>query len=333
MHPALLSKRSPPGPERQRSEQSAEAAPSQDAPASSTRSAPGRQASWHVKLDRLIRAVADADAAEIEAAVRQLGESRSYLAPIGWAAGASVLLIRGIKLLFTNWRLSLIELVPAAWVWIVMWNLKQHALRGAAFRQITLGGMVLLAVLAVGITAVAIWCNTVFAFAIDTYPPKVGPAIGRARTHLRQIGSAALLIGLLLTFAGAVVPRIGSKALYVVTIGAVLALMLINFVAVPARIIGARRQHQPPRQAVGNALAGGALSAVAMTPGFVLDRIGLIMLGISGLHVLGFVLLSIGTALYAAGMSSVRAVKLSMKLNDPHDRDPATPERDGARDG
>jgi hypothetical protein len=33
--------------------------------------------------------------------------------------------------------------------------------------------------------------------------------------------------------------------------------------------------------------------------------------------VLGFVLLSIGTALYAAGMSSVKAVKLSMKLETP----------------
>jgi hypothetical protein len=54
-----------------------------------------------------------------------------------------------------------------------------------------------------------------------------------------------------------------------------------------------------------------------MTPGFILDRAGLILLGIPGLHLLGLVLLSIGTALYAAGMSSVKAVKLSMKLESP----------------
>ena len=54
-----------------------------------------------------------------------------------------------------------------------------------------------------------------------------------------------------------------------------------------------------------------------MTPGFVLDRVGLILLGVPGLHVVGLVLLSIGTALYAAGMSSVKAVKLSMKLDAP----------------
>jgi len=51
-----------------------------------------------------------------------------------------------------------------------------------------------------------------------------------------------------------------------------------------------------------------------MTPGFVLDRLGLIMLGIPQLRIPGFVLLSIGTALYAAAMSSVKAVKLSIKF-------------------
>jgi hypothetical protein len=261
--------------------------------------------------------VADADAGEIEAAVRQLGESRRYLTPIGWAAGACVLVIRGVKLLVVNWRLSLIELVPAAWVWLVMWNLKRHTLRGAPFRDFTFWGTLLLAVLAVGITLIAIWCNTVFAFAVDSDPPKVGPAARRATADMPMIALAALILGLLLTFAAVVVPRIGPAWLYVVTLGGVLGLMLINFVAVPARIIGLRRQRLPPRQRVGSLLAGGALSAVAMGPGFLLDRIGLILLGVSGLHLLGLVLLSIGTALYAAGMSSVRAVKLSMKLNQP----------------
>jgi hypothetical protein len=90
--------------------------------------------------------------------------------------------------------------------------------------------------------------------------------------------------------------------------------MLISLVAVPARIIGVRREKLPARQAVGRTAAGSALSAVAMTPGFVLDRIGIVLLGVSGLHVLGLLFLSVGSALYAAGMSSVRAVKLTMKL-------------------
>jgi hypothetical protein len=56
-----------------------------------------------------------------------------------------------------------------------------------------------------------------------------------------------------------------------------------------------------------------------MAPGFLLGRLGLILLGLQHFHILGFAMLSIGTALYAAAMSSVKAVKLTMKLG------PATP--------
>jgi hypothetical protein len=90
--------------------------------------------------------------------------------------------------------------------------------------------------------------------------------------------------------------------------------MLVSFVVVPARILGVKKRRLQPKETVGRWTVGGALSAVAMTPGFLLDRAGLILLGIPHLHALGFILLSIGTALYAAGMSSVKAVKLSMKL-------------------
>jgi stage V sporulation protein SpoVS len=99
-----------------------------------------------------------------------------------------------------------------------------------------------------------------------------------------------------------------------IAIGGLYALMFISFVAVPARILGVKKNKLPPRQAIGSWTVGSALSAVAMTPGFVLDRLGLILLGIPQLRIPGFVLLSIGTALYAAGMSSVKAVKLCMKF-------------------
>jgi hypothetical protein len=92
----------------------------------------------------------------------------------------------------------------------------------------------------------------------------------------------------------------------------------------PARILGVAKLKVRPTERVGRALAGGAVSAVAMGPGFILDRIGLILLSVTGAHVLGFVLISLGAALYAAGMSSVKAVKLSMRLTTPEpEPDPA----------
>jgi hypothetical protein len=264
------------------------------------------------KLDRVVtltRAVVHAEPAQIEAAAQAVGRSRRWLAPVAWAAGALVLAFDGIRLLLTNWRLSLVELVPAAWVWVVTWELKQHTLRGATFRQVTIGGVALLCLLCIVATIASFWCNTIFAFSIDNRPPRVGPAARKARRHLRQLLAAAAVV----------VPRIGPEWLYAVTLGGVLGVLLISFVAIPARIIGVQRRKLPPKQAVGRMAAGGALSAVAVAPGFLLNRLGLIMLGVSGLHLIGIFVLSVGVALDAAGLSSVRAVKLAMKLTPGQD--------------
>jgi hypothetical protein len=276
-----------------------------------------RSATLWAKVVAVARAVADADPAEVEAAARQLGESRRYLAPVAWGTGAIVLLVRGVKLLILNWRLTLIELVPAAWVWFVMWDLRRHGLRADAFREISVLEVALLVLLTVGASFAAFWCNTVFAFAISNPKPLIAPAARQANRHLSRIIRAGVGMGLVLAGGALWVPRIDSTLLYVVVLGSVYALMLISFVAVPARILGVRKRRLSPKQAIGNWTVGGAMSAVAMGPGFILDRIGLVLLGVPGLHILGFALLSIGTALYAAGMSSVKAVKLSMKLQSP----------------
>jgi len=271
-----------------------------------------------VRMLRAARAFADADPLEIEATARQLGESRSVLAPIAWAAGTVVLLLRGIRLLLLNWRLTLIELVPAAWVWLVMWELKQHTLRGAPFREFTLGGSLLLAVITIAASTASFWCNTVFGFAIVPEEPRIRPAVLQTRPFLGLIALAGLVVGLLLAVAAVVVPRTGSGWLYALSAGAAWSVLLISLVAIPARIIGVRRRKQQQlKEKVGYWATSGTLSAVAMTPGFLLDRLGVILLGVSGWHVVGLVLLSLGSALYAAGMSSVKAVKLAMKLDTP----------------
>jgi len=260
-------------------------------------------------------AVAAASATDIEEATHNLAASRRWLAPLAWAAGAIVMLVHGVKLLVLNWRLSLIELVPAAWVWFLMWDLKQHTLRGAPFRHITTGGLVLLILFAIVATTASFWCNAVFAFAITDPPPRIARAAGQVRPHLAALVRAGIIIGVITAAGALTIPRTDSFVLYVLALGAVLASVLISFVAVPARIIGVRKRKLPARETIGRAAVGGTLSAVAMAPGFVLDRLGLILLGIDSLRLLGFVVLSLGTALYAAGMSSVRAVKLSMKLD------------------
>ena len=66
---------------------------------------------------------------------------------------------------------------------------------------------------------------------------------------------------------------------------------------------------------MGYAAVGGALAAVAATPGFIFDRAGLLLLGVPSLRIVGFALLSIGVALQIAGTSGVKSVKLSARFN------------------
>ena len=268
-----------------------------------------------VALRRLVRATAEVDPATMERAARQLGQSRRILTPLAWAAGTIVLLIRGVKLLILNWRLSLIQLVPAAWVWLAMWDLKRHLLHGQSFVQLHLAAQLAIAAAVVAVSIAAFWCNTVFAFAIDgPPPPRIAPAVRKARQARRMVAAWGLIVGSALAFATIVVPRIAGLWVFSLVLSVVLGVMLISFVAVPARIIGVKTQKLPPREALGRVAVSGTVSAVAMAPGFLLGRVGLILLGLQHLHILGFAMLSIGSALYAAGMSSVKAVKLTMKL-------------------
>ena len=266
-------------------------------------------------LGRLVRAVDEVDPSKIESAARELGRSRAILAPIGWAAGTLVLLFAGMRLLITNWRLSLIQLIPATWVWLAFWDLKRHLLQGGAFREFPLPVLMAIAAAVMALTVVAFWCNTIFAFAVDgPPPPRIRPAAAQARQHGPEFLAAGLIIGAALAFTVVFLPRIAGVRAFTAVMGLVLGAMVISFVAVPARIIGVKKRRLPLTESVGRVAAGGALAAVAMAPGYFLGRIGLLLLGLQHFHLLGFALLSIGTALYAAGMSSVKAITLSMKL-------------------
>ena len=62
--------------------------------------------------------------------VLRLSRSRRWLAPLALAVGAFAMLFDGVKLLFTNWRLTLIQVLPAMWIWAAMFDLKAHVLHG-----------------------------------------------------------------------------------------------------------------------------------------------------------------------------------------------------------
>ena len=66
-------------------------------------------------------------------AVLQLSRSRRLFAPLAFAVGGIAMLFNGLKLLVSNWRLTLVQILPAMWIWVAMLDLKAHALHGRSF--------------------------------------------------------------------------------------------------------------------------------------------------------------------------------------------------------
>ena len=98
--------------------------------------------------------------------VLRLSRSRRWLAPLAFAVGAFAMLFEGVKLLFTNWRLTLIQVLPAMWIWAAMYDLKAHVLHGKSFHTLTGPAVIPIVFGIAAITAASFYLNAVFAYAI-----------------------------------------------------------------------------------------------------------------------------------------------------------------------
>jgi len=265
----------------------------------------------------------------VQAAVFRLSRSRRFLAPAALAVGAVVMLLDGVKLLFANWRLTLIQVLPAMWIWAAMLDLKAHVLRGKSFHILN-GPVVVPVVLAVAaVTAASFFLNAVFAFAIARPgPPAIRRAFGEARARLGVILAWGTVVGICLGLATIVLSRWGVRW-FAISLSVVIGVMMVCYVAVPARLIG-MKVTRSRRDKVAAAVLGGALGAVVCAPGYILGRTGILMLGSSVLLVPGIILLTIGLALQAGTSGAVKAVKMSAKLtagHQPADPQPLPPPR------
>jgi hypothetical protein len=227
------------------------------------------------------------------------------------------MLFEGVKLLFTNWRLTLIQVLPAMWIWAATIDLKAHVLHGKSFHVLT-GPVVIPLVLAVAvITAASFFLNAVFAFAIaGAGRPVIRPAFAQARSHLAVVLGWGGAVGICLGVSTVIFARWG-KLWFALSLGIVVGVMMVCYVAVPARLIGVKNTHSKRDKLTASAV-GGAVGAVVCTPPYALARLGLIMLGSHTLFILGCVVLAIGLTLQAGATGAVKAVKMSAKLVSGH---------------
>jgi len=262
---------------------------------------------------RLVEAIRDGDDAMVEDAVLQLSAKRRYLAPLAFVVGSFAMLFQGLKLVFSNWRLTLVQALPAMWIWLAMIDLKAHALHGKSFDVVR--GPILIPIIAViaAITAASFFLNAVFAFAISQPgEPQIGPAFTEARGHLRPILGWGLLVGFALGMATMVFDRWGSWW-FAISLSIVVGLMMFLYVALPSRLIGIKTT-MSRQEAIKASMVGGALGAVICSPPYAIGRIGLLMLGSSVLFVPGLFVLALGLVLQTGATSSVKAIKMSAKL-------------------
>jgi hypothetical protein len=283
------------------------------------REAPRQRAPRHARagrlkrLERLINAVRDNDQAAVEEWVLRLSRSRRWLAPLALAVGAFAMLFDGVKLLFTNWRLTLIQVLPAMWIWAAMFDLKAHVLHGKSFHVLT-GPIVIPIILAVSaVTAASFFLNAVFAFAIaGEGPPVIRPAFTQTRSHLAVVLGWGAAVGVGLGLATVVFTR-WRLLWFGLSLSIVVAVMMVCYVAVPARLIGMKTAYSKRDKLTATAV-GGAIGAVVCTPPYVLGRVGLLMLGSHTFFIAGCVVLAIGLTLQAGATGAVKAIKMSAKL-------------------
>ena len=273
----------------------------------------GGRGALATRIRELVHAINDGDDAMVERAVLDLSQRRRALAPLALVVGAFVMLFQGVRLLFSNWRLTMVEILPAMWIWLAMFDLKVHLLHGKSFHVVR--GPVLIPIIlgVAAITAAGFYLNGVFAFAVaQPGTPDIKRGFVGARSHLLVVVGWGLTIGVCLGITTTVFPRWG-RWWFVVTLSLVIGVMMVAYVSVPARLLGVKSTHSKRDQLSATAI-GGAIGAVICTPPYVLGRIGILMLGSHVLFVLGVFLIALGVTLQAGATGAVKAVKMSAKL-------------------
>jgi uncharacterized membrane protein len=269
---------------------------------------------WGERFGTVARAVREGDEAQVARSVEALSLRHRLLAPLALAVGGVAMLFGGVRLLLSNWRLTAIQVPPAMWIWAAMYDLRGHLLHDKSWHAIT--GPIVTPIVAaiVAITALCFYLNAVFGLAISQDgKPEVRPAMGEARRHLASILLSGGVVGLALGLTVTVVTRAQSPW-FALTLSIVIGVMMVAYVAVPARLIGIDSGKASRRDRLSASIVGSALGAVVSAPAYLLGRIGLLMIGSPFLRLPGIVLFVLGFTLQAGATSAVKAVKMGAKL-------------------
>jgi dihydroflavonol-4-reductase len=273
-------------------------------------------ATWHRWVDWLrphLVAIRDGDERALLGSLERTVASHRLLAPFAAALGGIAMLLAGLRLLIVNWRLTLVQIVPAMWIWVVMYDLRIHVIRDDSALEVSGWALLPIGLAIVAITAACFFLNAVFGFAVaQPGTPSVRPAVAEARRHLPAILAWGSAFGLALALCMTVLAR-SEDFWFALALGTVAGLTMVAYVAVPARLAGVR-SGQSLRDRVSAGAVGAALGFLVSAPPYLLGRIGLLMLGSPILRIPGFIALAVAVVLQAGATGAVRAVKMGARL-------------------
>jgi hypothetical protein len=276
------------------------------------------------RLRKVAHGVREGDEAEVVRAVEALSRRHRLLAPLALLVGGVAMLFGGLRLLLTNWRLTVIQIPPAMWIWAAMYDLRGHVLHDKTVQEVSGPVVVPIVLVVMAITMFCFWLNAVFGFAISQNGhPEVRPAMDEARPHLRTILGSGGVVGLALGLTVTVVTRTHAPW-FALTLSIVIGVMMIAYVAVPARLIGVESGAVSRRDRLSASVVGTVLGAVVSTPAYLMGRIGLLMIGSPFLRFPGILIFIVGFTLQAGATSAVKAVKMGAKLGR-RDAEPLPP--------
>ena len=278
----------------------------------------GRRHDRRVELLRSTLAGLDPDV--LAERLEHVGAERRWFRPIGFVGVAMLGLAGAVVTLVRNWRLVFVEIVPAVWIGAITWQWRRVVVFGDELPAVAGWAAAGVAALVFVATAAAYWCNVTFAFTVGQPPPlSIGRAFAQAQTRARLIWTAVVVMATLHTVVVVWVVRT-DVVWFAVALGAVALAQMYLLVAIPVAIVTGRirGRRRTTSVRVRSAAASFGVSGVTSTPGLLLNRIGVLLIGLGVLRWVGFVIVAAATVLQIAGVSSATAVKLAGRLHD-HD--------------
>lgn len=221
-------------------------------------------------------------------------------------------------MLLTNWRLILLEIPPAIWIGAIVWDWRAHASGQVRLREFHGWALVGIASVVVAANAVAYWCNTVIAFALQDWDD---PSIGRAwrRAWRRRRVLWMLIVGVGLLHASVMMSAAGAgRGWYAAAFGVVAVVQMYALGAVPSAVAGLPKRTGSFGDHLGRIVTSGIVVAIAMTPGLLLTRFGMALVDWR-LVIVAIPMFVVGTVLQIAGTSSTHAVALATRARPEDD--------------